>query len=108
VVPDATYVQGDTLPVLSATITVDQAGVDLTGTTVSATMTSFGTHPVTIFAGRAVTVPDASLGQVQLVWMAGDLAAPGRYGVRFEVTWADGVQHFPAGSPLIVRVVPVT
>lgn len=107
-VPAATYTQGDTLPALSATIVVDDVGVDLTGTEITATMSSFGTHPVTVFSGRPVTVVDASTGQVQVVFGPGDLAAPGRYGVRFRVAWANGVEHFPTGAPLIVRVTPAT
>ena len=94
--------QGDTLPIIKATLT-DAAGVpiDLTGTTVRL-LTAWGLSAVAAF-----TNPPGVDGKIQYAWAVGNTdAPPGIYNGEFEVDWGGGAkQTVPNDSHIKIHIV---
>ena len=100
---EAFYIkQGDTLPIIKATLT-DAAGVpiDLTGTTVRL-LTAWGLSAVAAF-----TNPPGADGKIQYTWVVGDTdALPGIYDGEFEIDWGAGIkQTVPNDGHIKIHIV---
>lgn len=100
---DFTIAQGDTLPSVSATLSDANGAVNLTGATVTFSLTLGG---VAVIVDRACTVTDATAGQVSVAWQAGDTANYGNAFAQFKATWADGTQSFPNSRLLDFAITP--
>lgn len=101
---DATFVQGDTAPDITATLTdtVSGAAIDLTGATVRFQMRKENDKRFTV--NQPATVVDEDAGSVSYRWATNDLSVPGDYQVQWEVTFNDGrVQTQAVPSTITVR-----
>lgn len=98
-----TFVQGDTAPAISATITrtTDGTVVNLTGATVSFQMRKVDDRRFTVNATASVGTPTE--GTVSYDWAPNDLSTPGRYVVQWEVTYGDGRIQTTAQETIEVR-----
>ena len=93
--------QGDTRPDLISDLTNEQTGavIDLTGATVTFSMTLLEATTPTIDA-QACTVLDEANGQVQYRFTTTDTATAGDYDAEFEITFADGgIETVPNDQP---------
>jgi len=97
-----TIKKGDTLPVLSA-IFKDSNGniVDLTGATVTFTMSRNGTVKIN---AASCTIESEAGGEVSYVWVSGDTDTAGTYDGEFEVTNANGVFTIPTKDYIKVDI----
>jgi baseplate upper protein BppU len=87
---EATFVQGDTGPDITATLHEfgDQLAIlDLTGSTVKFQMRKPDDKRFTVNA--AADIVDADAGEVSYSWGPNELAVPGDYQVQWEVTFPD-------------------
>jgi hypothetical protein len=99
---EATFVQGDTDPAITATLTVDGVALNLSGSTVRFQMRKEDDKRFTVNA--AATIVSAAAGTVRYQWGTNDLAVPGEYYVQWEVTYPTGrVQTQAAPSVVTVR-----
>ena len=96
--------QGDRLPVISRTISVNGTAVDLTGGTVAFTVYSPSTMGVVL--SNAATITSAVGGVVQYSWTAGDTTAltAGTYFARFVATLGSRVLSAPNDGYLTLLV----
>lgn len=97
--------QGDTLPILTDTLTYSNGdAVDLTEATVQFVLRSQNAPAPTVNA--AATVTDASTGSIEYLWSAADTAAPGLYEGTWIVTFPDsaGQMSFPTDGYLDVAI----
>ena len=102
---EATFVQGDTAPAITAQIH-DAENVtiplNLTGSTVKFQMRKPDDRKYTV--DSLATVTNASQGLVSYQWAANDLAVPGEYDVQWEVTYSDlRVQTTYAPNRILIR-----
>jgi len=89
---DLTFVAGDDAPAIYGTLAIDGVVIDLTGATVKFQMRPVTDRRFVIDSAAAVVTPTA--GAVRYDWLTGDLATPGEYVSRWEITFADtSVQH---------------
>lgn len=89
---DLTFVQFDTSPSVFGTLAVDGVALNLSGSTVRFQMRLVGEARYTVDAAASIVTPAA--GTVRYDWAAGDLAVPGEYVARWQVTYGDTtVQH---------------
>jgi hypothetical protein len=87
---EATFVQGDTAPDITATIHEQgdsEAVQDLTGASVQFQMRKADDKRYTVAA--AADIIDADAGEVSYSWGPNDLAQPGEYLVQWQVTYVD-------------------
>jgi hypothetical protein len=78
--------------------------INLTGATVTFTMTRVGGGTSKV-AAAACTVVSATSGTVRYDWAAADTNAPGDYYGRFKITWPSAnTQEVPDDAPLLIRV----
>lgn len=98
-----TFVQGDTAPAITATISHDSTGspVDLAGSAVRFQMRKANDRRFTV--NEVATLVDAPTGQVEYVWGPNDLAVPGDYQVQWEVTYPDARIQTTSTSTITVR-----
>jgi hypothetical protein len=103
--PDYTIKQGDTLPLLQATLTDSNGAVNLSGAaSVRFRMVSADTGAVTVDA--LAQIADPLNGIVSYAWTPSDTSTAGEYLAEFLVTFGNGtVEHFPNDSYLWIRVV---
>jgi hypothetical protein len=90
---DLTFVQSDTAPSISGTLT-DSAGtaIDLTGASVRFQMRLSTEYRYLVDAVATIVAP--TLGTVRYDWVAGDLVTAGNYLARWQITFPDTtVQH---------------
>jgi hypothetical protein len=86
--------QADTLPPYTATLTYNNAPVNLTtATSVTFIMANYFSGVV---ATGTATIVSASTGQVSYSWGSSDLATPGVYSIQWEVTFPTGNATYPA------------
>lgn len=99
--------QGDTGPAYVTTLEKsDGTAQDLTGATVTFSMTRIGAKSATV-SHAPVSVTDAPNGKVTYAWGATDTATAGDYNAQFTATFANGaVVSYPNNSEnsLTVRV----
>jgi hypothetical protein len=89
-VSDATFVQGDTAPAITATIHEQGdllAPQDLTASSVRFQMRKLDDKRFTV--NSAAVIVNAAGGEVSYSWGPNDLATPGEYLVQWEVTYVD-------------------
>lgn len=92
---DLSFTASDTAPTIFGALTnTDGTALDLT----DATGVRFQMRPAGTFAYTVDGVADigspATAGSVSYNWAAGDLAVPGEYVARWQITWSDGsIQH---------------
>ncbi len=100
-----TIKQGDTLPVITATLTgADGNPIDLTGASVKFNMRRRST-PV-IDHGTCTIVGAATDGVVSYAWTAEDTANDGEYRAEFEITFGDNsILTVPNDSDITVTIV---
>ena len=106
-IPKWSMKEGDTRPVLAATLLAGGDIVDLTSAdTVKFTMTD-SSGSVVIDLGACAIVSPAANGQVTYAWGADDTATPGLYQGEFKVTWEDStVERFPNQTDFQVIITP--
>ena len=85
---DATFVQGDTEPAITAVLQRLSTPEPLAGATVRFQMRGADDKRYTVNA--PATIIDANAGSVKYVWGASDLNVPGEYYVQWEVTFVSG------------------
>lgn len=85
---DATFVQGDTEPPITATLQRSSTAQDLEGATVRFQMRRPDDSRYTVDA--EATIVDAEDGKVKYMWGPTDLNVPGEYICQWEVTYASG------------------
>jgi hypothetical protein len=97
------FVQGDTAPAITATITHDSDGspVNLSGATVRFQMRKADDRRYTV--NTIATLVDAPNGQVSHSWGANDLVVPGTYLVQWEVTYPDTKVQTTSTGEVTVR-----
>ncbi len=100
---DFTIAQGDTLPAVAATLNDANGPVNLTGATVTFSLTLGG---VAVIADRACTITDAATGQVSVAWQPADTAGYGNAFAQFHAVWTNGRQTFPNGRMLDFTITP--
>lgn len=100
---DFTIAQGDTLPAVTATLSDANGPVDLTGASVTFSLTLGN---VAVIADRACTITDATAGQVSVAWQPGDTLDYGNAFAQFKATWADGRRSFPNNRMLDFAITP--
>lgn len=89
---DVTFTAGDTSPSLFGTLTINGEVLDLTGATVKFQM-RFANDGRYVVNADAVVVT-AAAGAVRYDWAEGDLAQPGEFASRWQITYSDlTVQH---------------
>jgi hypothetical protein len=100
--------QGDTAPLLTATL-VGTDGVTpqpLTGATVTFSMKVTNTSTLIVTRG-VCTLVDAPNGKVKYAWLAADTATAGTFDGEFEVTFADlTIMRFPNDSNFTITITP--
>lgn len=89
VVDDLPLVRGDTRPAYPIVIRDKMGIVDLTGTTVTATMENYSTG-VNIFTDAAVLVTSATAGEAEYRWAGSDTNTVGAFSIQFKVIDAEG------------------
>ena len=104
-IPKWSMKEGDTRPILAATLLAGGDIVDLTSAdTVKFTMTDESGSVVIDLAPCAIVSP-ATNGQVTYAWGADDTATPGLYQGEFKVTWGDStVERFPNKTNFQVQI----
>jgi hypothetical protein len=102
---DFVIAQNDTLPALTATLLSAGSLINLTGVTVTFSMsTVLGRQVIT---DRPCTVSSApTSGVVTLFWQTGDTTLPGSYLGQFIITSSQGVQHVPNGGYIEILIRP--
>jgi len=88
---EATFVQGNTGPDITAVIHAEgntEDETDLTGATVKFQMRKPDDQLFTVDADADVVTP--ATGEVSYTWATTDLSVPGEYDVQWEVTFPDG------------------
>lgn len=85
---DATFVQGDTEPAITAVLQRGDTPESLAGATVRFQMRKGDDKQYTVNA--AAQVIDPAAGAVKYLWGASDLNVPGDYSVQWEVTFQSG------------------
>ena len=103
--PDFSIKQGDTLPLLTDTLTYSTGGaVNLTGASVSLVI-RLATSLTPLTLTGPVTITNAAAGQVQYAPTSADTAAPGRYQGSWVVTFSGGgQQQFPTDGYLDISI----
>jgi hypothetical protein len=98
-----TFVQGDTAPAITATITHDSDGspVNLTGGIVKFQMRKEDDRRFTVNAVATIVSPTA--GTVSYSWGPNDLAVVGTYLVQWEVTYPDTRIQTTSPGEVVVR-----
>ena len=98
-----TFVQGDTAPAITATIThdSDSSPLDLTGSTVKFQMRKSDDRRFTVNNDADLVEPTD--GTVSYSWGPNDLAVPGTYLVQWEVTYADTRVQTTSTTEISVR-----
>ncbi len=98
-----TFVQGDTAPAITATISHDSDGsaLDLDGCTVKFQMRKENDRRFTVNNDATVVTPAS--GSVSYSWGPNDLAVPGTYLVQWEVTYADDRIQTTSTTEITVR-----
>lgn len=98
-----TIVQGNMLPVLSATLSyADGTPADLTGATVNLVLKNV--NATSTYLSAACTAAGST---VTYNWVSGDTAVPGDYVGEFVVTFPDGtLQSFPTEGYFPVTIAP--
>jgi hypothetical protein len=84
--------QYDLQPVYSVTV-VDSSGsvIDITGATIRTTMRLENSTTLAINRSTAgITLTDATAGQFEYQWQAGETDTPGSYDIEFEITPSAG------------------
>ena len=99
---DVTMKKGDRLPLLSGTMTLNGAAVNLTGATVTFRMRRVGTGASQVNA--AATVTNAAAGRVQYAWAAGDTDVPGLYRGEWVASFAGLAQTHPGDTYLVIEI----
>jgi len=100
-----TIKQGDTLPILTDTLTYSNGtAVDLVGATVALVMRSVSSSsPVTLTGSTSVT--NGVAGQVQYAFSAADTQSVGTFQAVWQVTFADALtQQFPTVGYIEIEV----
>lgn len=112
--------QGDTLPVISATLSTALGPINLTGCTVQLILTAVPTPgncgpwgqqnqpiPVPKVQGACTIVGSPSLGNVQYQWAVGDTSLAGNYLAQFLVTGPSVglVQSVPTVGYIPVQII---
>lgn len=87
---DKTFVQGDTAPDITASLTSEDTGdpIDLSDAEVRFQMRKADDRRYTVNAPADVI--DGMAGKVGYSWGPNDLSVPGQYQVQWEVTYVDG------------------
>lgn len=85
---EATFVQGDTEPAITAVLQRNDTPETLTGAAVKFQMRKSDDKHYTVNA--AASILDANAGSVKYAWSASDLNVPGDYYVQWEVTYLSG------------------
>lgn len=102
---EATFVQGDTHPDITARLRETArptVPIDLTGASVRFQMRRPDDDRYTVNA--AATVVDAAQGTVSYSWGVRDLSVPGEYDAQWEVTFPDGkIQTNAVANRIMVR-----
>lgn len=99
---DATFVQGDTEPDITATLQRLSEAQSLVGAQVRFQMRRADDNRYTVDA--PATVVDASAGLVSYSWGPKDLNVPGEYLAQWEVTYASGrVETTDPPNVIVVR-----
>lgn len=89
---DLSFIRADTAPSVFGTLAVGGVAVNLTGATVKFQMRRATDYRLAVNAAATVVSPSA--GTVRYDWAVGDLAIPGEYISRWQVTFSDTtVQH---------------
>lgn len=88
---DATFVQGDTAPDITATLHDEvDATIPLVLTGASARFQMRKENDKRFTVNQPCSIVDAVLGKVSYSWAVNDLAVPGDYQVQWEVTFPGG------------------
>ena len=106
-IPVWTIKQGDTRPVLAATLLAGGNIVNLTSaSTVKFTMTNSAGSVVVDLASCNIVSPMTN-GQVTYTWQSADTETAGEFQGEFKVTWADSsIQRFPNRVNFQVIITP--
>lgn len=108
--------QGDTLPVISATLSTVNGPINLTGCTVQLILTAVQTPngcwpmqqnpttPVPKVQGTCTIVGSPSAGNVQYSWAIGDTSLAGNYLAQFLVTNGTQIQSVPTVGYISVQI----
>mgnify|MGYP002637377790 CR=1 FL=1 len=99
--------QGDTAPVLTATLYDDTAlttPVNLTGATVTFWVTT--TAGAVLVSNGSVTIVSAANGTVSYAWQTGDTSTLGTHRGRFKIVFSDAtIMHVPNFEDITVRII---
>ncbi len=97
--------QGNTLPSIYIRITDDNGDpIDLSEASAKFVMRRAGSSAPTVNSDATIT--NAQFGELTYAWQLGDTESAGDYLAEFVVTFADGVQTFPAKGTLEVSIIP--
>lgn len=100
---DITFVQGDTAPSISGTLTdADGSPLDLTLADVKFQMRLLDDRRFMVDA--TATIVGADAGTVRYDWAAGDLDTPGEYQAQWQITFSDNsIQTTTPANTITVR-----
>lgn len=100
---DITVVSSDTAPSIFGTLSDTNGAINLTGASVKFQMRPATDRRFTVDAAATIVTP--LTGSVRYDWAAGDLATPGDYVMRWQVTLIGGaVQHTDPENTITVGV----
>jgi hypothetical protein len=102
---DVTLVSADTGPSLSGTLT-NAAGVPINLTTATVKFQMRRTFDSRLVVNANATVVSGPAGTVRYDWVAGDLAMPGDYISRWQITFADlSIQHSEPENTITIEAI---